>query len=171
MCPLCLARCHRKHEYLDLEVKRESEVFLAKIESLKIRVRHHREKLVCAKHEVQEQKASCVEVLQRNKEENIKRLSSKYNMLINKAVKEQSKLCDQLGKEVWFLDKILDAFSDEGRFMVQGRFPNGEEEMTNMVQKLGDTLAERAPKIMEKWSHHLQNIAVDHQQWYTPGNF
>ena len=86
VCPICLARFHKQHKYVDIEAQKEKcEPLLNDMDTLQINIQEHIEKLIASREEVEAEKVTCVTALKARKEEIINKVNKKFDTLFDEA--------------------------------------------------------------------------------------
>ena len=82
VCPICFARHHRNHQFIDLEAqKKKCEPLLTNIETLNTDLLEKRRLLVSIKEETENQKLACGKAVKIKKEEITKEIDKKFESL------------------------------------------------------------------------------------------
>ena len=115
VCPICFARHHKNHQYIDLEVqKKKCEPLLAKIKELNGNLQEKRSRLVLIKEESEKEKVACGKAIELGKEKVMKKISSKFESMLkevdNMTIKDVDGKITSVDESINLLDnmKIMD---------------------------------------------------------------
>ena len=121
VCPLCKARFHRNHEYLDLDrVRERCKPLIADIKSIKEDIQQNKEKLLTTKKEVIEKNTECMALIKKEKEDKMNMLSQVYDKLLEEANEQNSKFSLNIDGKVSFLEEkiaMLDNIEENINFL------------------------------------------------------
>ena len=104
VCPLCKARFHKNHEYLDLD---RCKPLMADIKSIKKDTQQNKEKLLTTKREVMEKNTQCMALILKEKEDRIKMINEVYDKLLEEASEQNSKFSLNIDGKVSFLEEKI----------------------------------------------------------------
>ena len=83
VCPICFARHHRNHQFIDLEAqKKKCEPLLTNIETLNTDLLEKKRLLVSIKEDTENQKLTCGKAVKLQKEEIMKEINKKFESLL-----------------------------------------------------------------------------------------
>ena len=121
VCPLCKARFHKNHEYLDLDrVRGRCKPLIADIKSIKKDIQQNKDKLIKTKREMMEKNTECIALIKKEKEDKMNMLSEVYDKLLEEANEQNSKFSLNIDGKVCFLEEkiaMLDNIEENINFL------------------------------------------------------
>ena len=158
VCPLCKARFHKNHEYLDLD---RCKPLMADIKSIKNDIQENKEKLLTIKREVMEKNTECIALILKEKEDRIKMINEVYDKLLQEGNEQHSKFGLNIDGKVSFLeDKIamLDNLEENVNFikMTNDDITNNMETIQTITQEF-----KTGSHIDAKYIRYSQNKEVN----------
>ena len=108
ICPLCLARHHKNHKYVDLELQNEKiKPLMDRLEFLQQSLQENRKKLLVRRDSVVAENSACSTTLQSKKKELIKAIIEKYDGLVAEASEHNKKIIQNIDDKLASTDENI----------------------------------------------------------------
>ena len=106
VCPMCFARHHKNHEFVDLETQKEKcNPLFTEIEAFKQILEERREMLLSSRNKVEKRNTDCIAIILNRKEQMLKDVNENFNALKKEAEDVTQNTLKNINAEISVVDQ------------------------------------------------------------------